>query len=131
VRALSDESRYSRFMGTLRELGPQLLDLATHPRARRELQLVARSVKGAEPTIVAGARYPSEAGSTDCELRSVAYGLTQAPDRAKVPSGSVIAPDSRPELSAMTTLHARVCCPPWTIRCPSTRSTWCTGARWA
>jgi hypothetical protein len=112
-------------------LGPSCWTLRHIPEPAVSCNWSPWSVKGAEQTIVAGARYSSEAGSTDCELRSVAYGLTQAPDRAKVPSGSVIAPDSRPELSAMTTLHARVCCPPWTIRCPSTRSTWCTGARWA
>jgi acetyltransferase len=68
VRALSDESRYFRFMGALPELSPRLLEIATHPRAGRELQLVAAVGEGADETIVAGARYSSEAGSTECEF---------------------------------------------------------------
>lgn len=68
IRAMSDESRYSRFMGTLRELPPALLDLATNPRAGRDFQLVAVTGEGAEETIVAGARYSSETGSTECEF---------------------------------------------------------------
>src|SRR5262249_23340648 len=68
VRALSEESRYLRFMGVLRELSPQLLELALHPRVGRELQLAAVVGEGAEETIVAGARYSSEAGSADCEF---------------------------------------------------------------
>ena len=63
VRALSDESRYLRFMAALRELPPSLLDLATNPRAGRDLQLVAVVGDGAEETIVAGARYSSEVGA--------------------------------------------------------------------
>jgi RimJ/RimL family protein N-acetyltransferase len=68
MRALSDESRYFRFMGALPELPPQLLEIATHPRAGRELQLVAAVGEGSGETIVAGARYSSEAASTDCEF---------------------------------------------------------------
>ena len=68
VRALSDESRHSRFMAALRELPPALLDLATNPRAGRDLQLVAVVGEGAAETIVAGARYSSEAGSRECEF---------------------------------------------------------------
>lgn len=68
VRALSDESRYFRFMGAMRELPPALLDLATHSRGGRELQLVAVACEGDEERIVAGARYSSEVGSTDCEF---------------------------------------------------------------
>src|SRR5262249_32641607 len=68
VRGLSEESRYLRFMGVLRELSPQLLEIATHPRVGRELQLVAVAGEGTEETIVAGARYSSEAGSKDSEF---------------------------------------------------------------
>ena len=75
IRAMSDESRYSRFMGTLRELPPALLDQAIQPRAGREMQLVAVTGEGAEETIVAGARYSSESGSTECEF---AVALTDA-----------------------------------------------------
>jgi GNAT superfamily N-acetyltransferase len=68
VRGLSDQSRYFRFMSFLRELPPPLLDLATHPTANRELQLVAVVGDGVDETIVAGARYSAVAGSEDCEF---------------------------------------------------------------
>ena len=41
VRGLSPESRYFRFMNTLRELSPQMLERFTHPDAVREIALVA------------------------------------------------------------------------------------------
>jgi len=41
VRGLSAESRYFRFMNTLSELSPQLLERFTHPDPRREIALVA------------------------------------------------------------------------------------------
>ena len=68
IRALSDESRYFRFMSALKELPPSLVDIAMHPREGRERQLVAVSGEGAEEVIVAGARYSSEPGSDDCEF---------------------------------------------------------------
>src|SRR5262245_28816489 len=68
LRALSDESRYFRFRGAMRELPPGLLDLATRSRAGRELQLIAVADEGDGERIVAGARYSSEVGSTDCEF---------------------------------------------------------------
>jgi acetyltransferase len=46
VRGLSPESRYFRFMSTLSELSPQLLERFTHPDAQREIALVA--LTGAE-----------------------------------------------------------------------------------
>lgn len=66
VRALSTESRHSRFFSALRELPPSLLDRAIHPDARRELQLVA--VAGAEERIIGGARYAASATEGDCEF---------------------------------------------------------------
>jgi len=41
VRGLSPESRYFRFMNTLSELSPQLLERFTHPDPAREIALVA------------------------------------------------------------------------------------------
>ncbi len=49
VRALSPESRYFRFMNTLRELSPGMLERFTHPDPQREIALVA--VTGAEPDL--------------------------------------------------------------------------------
>ena len=68
IRALSDESRYFRFMAALKELPPGLVDLAIRPPDGRQLQLVAVTGEGSAETIVAGARYSSEAGSSDCEF---------------------------------------------------------------
>ena len=41
VRGLSPESRYFRFMNTLRELSPEMLNRFTHPDPAREVALVA------------------------------------------------------------------------------------------
>ena len=68
VRALSEESRYSRFMSALRELTPQMLERATRPDAERELQLVAVVGEGKEERIVGGARYAAAPGSANCEF---------------------------------------------------------------
>ncbi len=68
LRALSAESRYSRFMSALRELSPAMLEHAVRPDPHRELQLVAVAGVGADETIVAGARYAAAPGSRDCEF---------------------------------------------------------------
>ena len=68
IRSLSMESRYSRFFSPLRELPPQLLQRATHPDAKAELQLVAVDGSGPEETIVGGARYAATAVDGDCEF---------------------------------------------------------------
>jgi len=68
IRALSAESRYSRFFSGLRELPPQLLDRATHPDAKRELQLVAVAGSGAGEEIIGGARYGATTTDGDCEF---------------------------------------------------------------
>ena len=68
LRAMSDESRYTRFMSAVRELPPKMLDRATHPVAGREFQLVAVVGEGAQQAIVGGARYAAAAGSRDCEF---------------------------------------------------------------
>lgn len=68
IRALSPESRYSRFFSPFRELPPQLLERATHPDAKAVLQLVAVAGSGLEETIVAGTRYAATATDRDCEF---------------------------------------------------------------
>ena len=68
IRALSADSRYSRFFSPLRELSPQLLDRATHPDAKRELQLVAVAGGEGEQEIIAGARYAATGTDGDCEF---------------------------------------------------------------
>jgi len=49
VQALSPESRYFRFMSTLRELPPETLHRFTHPDFEREVALVA--LTGPEPDV--------------------------------------------------------------------------------
>jgi RimJ/RimL family protein N-acetyltransferase len=68
VRALSAESRYTRFFSPLRELSPQLLERATSPDAELELQLVAVVGDAAEEKIIGGARYAALPGGRDCEF---------------------------------------------------------------
>jgi GNAT superfamily N-acetyltransferase len=68
IRALSSESRYTRFFSPLRELPPELLHRATHPDTRGELQLVAIAGSGLEGEIIAGARYGATATDGDCEF---------------------------------------------------------------
>jgi len=56
VRGLSPESRYLRFMNTLRELSPEMLERFTHPDPAREVALVALTAGAGEPIQVAVAR---------------------------------------------------------------------------
>jgi acetyltransferase len=56
VRGLSPESRYFRFMNTLRELSPEMLDRFTHPNAAREIALVALAHEGADAKEIGVAR---------------------------------------------------------------------------
>jgi RimJ/RimL family protein N-acetyltransferase len=65
---LSADSRYTRFMMSMRELSPAMLDAATHPVPGRDFALVAVSGTGAAEDIVAGARYVGEPGSDTCEF---------------------------------------------------------------
>ncbi len=48
VGNMSADSRYTRFMGTMREIPDQMLEAATHPVPDRECALVAVSVEGAD-----------------------------------------------------------------------------------
>jgi len=56
VRGLSPESRYFRFMNTLRELTPEMLERFTHPDAAREVALVALTGEGASARQIGVAR---------------------------------------------------------------------------
>jgi len=68
IRALSKESRYTRFFSPLRELPPNLLERATHPEPGRELQLVAVFTEEGREKIVGGARYGALEAVGDCEF---------------------------------------------------------------
>ena len=65
---LSQDSRYSRFMGLVRELSPAMLEATTHPRGERDLALVAVVAESEAEVIVGGARYAASAGGDDCEF---------------------------------------------------------------
>jgi RimJ/RimL family protein N-acetyltransferase len=65
---LSADSRYTRFMMSMRELSPAMLEAATHPVPDREFALVAVSVDAGVENVVAGARYVRAPGSDTCEF---------------------------------------------------------------
>jgi acetyltransferase len=71
VRGLSPESRYFRFMNTLRELSPEMLDRFTHPDAAREIVLVALANEGTESKQVGVARCAARAEGNGCEFALV------------------------------------------------------------
>jgi RimJ/RimL family protein N-acetyltransferase len=54
---LSSESRYTRFMSSVKELSPEMLERAVHRRTERELGLVAEIDAPDGIDIVGGARY--------------------------------------------------------------------------
>ncbi len=68
VGNMSADSRYTRFMGTMREIPDKMLEAATHPVPDRDCALVAVSGEGANEAIIGGARYASNAGSDTCEF---------------------------------------------------------------
>lgn len=71
VRGLSDESRYFRFMNTLRELTPGMLHRFTDPDPDRELALVALVGAEEDPRQVAVARFVATATGDAAEFAIV------------------------------------------------------------
>jgi GNAT superfamily N-acetyltransferase len=65
---LSSESRYTRFMSSIKELSPRMLERVVHPRAEREVGLVAETDAPDGIDIVAGARYYLAADRESCEF---------------------------------------------------------------
>ena len=68
VRALSPESRYFRFMNTLRELPPDMLYRFTHPDFQRELALVALAGEDAASRLIGVARCVADPDRTSAEF---------------------------------------------------------------
>jgi len=68
VRGLSDESRYFRFMDTLRELSPQMLSHFTGIDYDRHLALIAVSEREGREIEVAVARYVMSDDRGRCEF---------------------------------------------------------------
>jgi len=68
VRALSSESRYFRFMSTMRELPPDMLYRFTHPDFQRELALVAVVGEDAASRLMGVARCVADPDGTGAEF---------------------------------------------------------------
>jgi len=71
VRGLSSESRYFRFMDTLRELTPQMLVRFTQIDYDREMAFVAVVAEGGRETEVGVARYVANPDGESCEFALV------------------------------------------------------------
>jgi acetyltransferase len=71
VRELSPESRYFRFMSTLRELPADMLYRFTHPDFQRELALVALVGEGPATRQIGVARCVADADGTAAEFAVV------------------------------------------------------------
>src|SRR3954453_1595608 len=71
VQALSAESRYFRFMSTLRELPAETLHRFTHPDLDREVALIALAGVPAERRQIGVARCIAQAGELDAEFAVV------------------------------------------------------------
>lgn len=65
---LSPDSRYTRFMMSMREPPAAMLDAALHPDPGREAAVVAVSGEGAAASIVASARYVAAPAGDTCEF---------------------------------------------------------------
>jgi len=65
---LSSQSRYTRFMASVRELSPRMLDYAISRQTDRDLSLVAEIDAPDGIDIVGGARYCSQADGKSCEF---------------------------------------------------------------
>lgn len=71
VRNLSDESRYYRFMGSVRELSPQMLSHFTHVDYDRHMALIAVTERDGSEIQVGVARYVAEPAGRRCEFSIV------------------------------------------------------------
>jgi acetyltransferase len=68
VRNLSDQSRYFRFFGTLRELTPAMLLRFTQFDYDREMAFIALTVADHQELEIGGARYVIDRDGTGCEF---------------------------------------------------------------
>ena len=68
VRALSPESRYLRFMGSMRELTPQMLVQFTQIDYDRKMAYIATMREGGHEVQIGVCRYVAIPGSTRCEF---------------------------------------------------------------
>ena len=71
VRALSAESRFYRFMSTMRELSPEMLQRFTHPDPRRDVALVALTGQGEQLRQIGVARCAGDEACQQAEFAVV------------------------------------------------------------
>jgi acetyltransferase len=71
VKSLSDESRYFRFMDTVRELSPRMLAHFTRVDYERHMALIAVTADKGVETQIAVARYVSDKEPRRCEFAIV------------------------------------------------------------
>jgi len=67
-RLLSDESRYTRLMASMKDLPEAMLESATHPVPVQQFVLVAAMDDSEGSALVGGARYAAAPGSDTCEF---------------------------------------------------------------
>lgn len=68
VRGLSEDSRYNRFMGQLRELAPRKLEYLTQIDYDQHMALIATVVRDGREVEIGVARYVVTPGSDSCEF---------------------------------------------------------------
>ena len=68
VRGLSDDSRYNRFMGQLRELAPRKLQYMTTIDYDQHMALIATVMRDGHEVEIGVARYVVTPGSDSCEF---------------------------------------------------------------
>ncbi len=68
VRGLSEDSRYNRFMGQLRELTPRKLEYLTTVDYEQHMALIATVLRDGHEVEIGVARYIVTPGSDNCEF---------------------------------------------------------------
>lgn len=68
IRSLSDETRYQRFMATVREASSAKLRALTQVDQQRDLALAATAIRDGREQMVGAARYGVDASGTGCEF---------------------------------------------------------------
>jgi acetyltransferase len=78
IRGLSEESKYFRFMGQLRELSPEMLQHFINPDPKREAGLIVTVAAGGGEEEIAVGQYAMNPGNESCEFAVVVADAWQA-----------------------------------------------------
>jgi acetyltransferase len=78
VRGLSEESKYFRFMASLNELSPEMLEHFTRPNPNRETALIVTVLSGGAEEEIAVGRYAINPDNRGCEFAIVVADAWQA-----------------------------------------------------